>query len=228
MKGPTNTRWSTWNDGCASSPPRAGRVSPVAPRPQLVEVMRQYLKAAGDQPTRTGLSSAIGTAAHGLVTDTAEFNALLEKTGKDTKAIEERIGHTSIKVEDIYTTIDSEQQADAVNAIPEALRLAMSLLPAGFETGRRADCGGGAGTPGGLGAVTQGCGRQEDGARQGLTIRKSPAETRPMSLRKLDRRRACDTTGFQTLDAMTCISWKLDLMSVNRPCKSSTYLLCAE
>ena len=95
--------------------------------------MCRYLKAAGDRPTRTGPSSAIGTAAHGLVTDSAEFNALLEKTGKGTKAIEERIGHTSIKVDDIYTTIYSEQQADAVNAIPEALRLAMSLLPAGFE-----------------------------------------------------------------------------------------------
>lgn len=31
------------------------------------------------------------------------------KAGKDTKAIEEMIGRTSIKVDDIYTTIDSKQ-----------------------------------------------------------------------------------------------------------------------
>ena len=66
----------------------------------------------------------------------------MRKAGKDTKAIEEMIGRTSIKVDDIYTTIDSEQQADAVKAIPDALRLPMSL-----RTDRRADCGGGVATP---------------------------------------------------------------------------------
>ncbi|WP_024627714.1 hypothetical protein [Bifidobacterium sp. A11] len=57
----------------------------------------------------------------------------MRKAGKDTKAIEEMIGHTNIMVDDIYTTIDSEQRADAVKAIPDALRLPMSLLPAGSE-----------------------------------------------------------------------------------------------
>ena len=58
---------------------------------------------------------------------------LMRKAGKDTKAIEEMIGHTSVKVDDIYTTIDSEQRADTVQAIPQALRLPAALVPSGAE-----------------------------------------------------------------------------------------------
>lgn len=137
--------------------PKSGQARPVPLVPQLVEVMRRYLKATRDWPNPHGLIFRNRDGSPRLwATDTAEFKTLLEKAGmdpeertghetrysavtlmrkagKDTKAIEEMIGHTSIKVDDIYTTIDSQQRADAVKAIPDALRLPMSLLPAGSE-----------------------------------------------------------------------------------------------
>ena len=81
------------------------------------------------------------------------------------------IGHTSIKVDGIYITIDREQQADAVKAIPDALRcLCRSYLqpPNRPESRLRRRSG----DPTSTLWVTQGRGRQEGGARQDLIIRK--------------------------------------------------------
>lgn len=139
----------------------------------------------------------------------------MRKAGKDTKAIEEMIGRTSIKVDDIYTTIDSEQQADAVKAIPDALRLPMSLLPAGSEpTGEQI-----AEEEWRPHEYSVGHSRAWAAGRRSptrLDNKESPAEARQMSLRRLGRRRHANTTGFRTLEAMTCVSGKLDLMSVKQ------------
>ena len=49
-----------------------------------------------------------------------------------------------------------------------------------------------------------------------LDNKESTAEARQMSLRRLGRHRHANTTGFRTLEAMTCVSGKLDLMSVKQ------------
>lgn len=137
--------------------PKSGKSRPVPVVPELAEVMRRYFDATRDWPNPHGLvfRNRDGSP-RTWKTDTAEFKALLvkagmdpeertghetrysavtlmRKAGKDTKAIEEMIGHTSVKVDDIYTTIDSEQRADTVQAIPQALRLPAALVPSGPE-----------------------------------------------------------------------------------------------
>jgi integrase len=138
-------------------PPKSGKPRPVPLVPQLAQVMRLYLDATKDWPNPHGLIFRNRDGSPRLWhTDTKEFKELVEaagmdprertghetrcsavtlmrRAGKDTKAIEEMIGHTSIKVDDIYTTIDAEQRADAVQAIPQALRLPQGLLSAGEE-----------------------------------------------------------------------------------------------
>ena len=137
--------------------PKSGKSRPVPLVPELAEVMRRYLQATQDWPNPYGLIFRNRDGSPRIwKTDGAEFRALLtkagmdpaertghetrysavtlmRKAGKDTKAIEEMIGHTSVKVDDIYTTIDSEQRADAVEAIPQALQLPPSLHPSGRE-----------------------------------------------------------------------------------------------
>lgn len=137
--------------------PKSGKSRPVPLVPELAEVMRRYLQATKDWPNPYGLIFRNRDGSPRIwKTDGAEFRALLtkagmdpaertghetrysavtlmRKAGKDTKAIEEMIGHTSVKVDDIYTTIDSEQRADAVEAIPQALQLPPSLHPSGRE-----------------------------------------------------------------------------------------------
>ncbi|GAA6123993.1 site-specific integrase [Bifidobacterium psychraerophilum] len=137
--------------------PKSKRSRAVPIAPQLAEVMKRYLKATKRWPNPHGLLFRNRDGSPRLwKQDTREFKALLEKAGmdpkerhghetrysavtlmrkagKDQKAIEEMIGHTSIKVDNIYTTIDAKMRADAVEAIPDALQLPDGTLPKGKE-----------------------------------------------------------------------------------------------
>lgn len=137
--------------------PKSGKARHVLIVPELAEAMRRYLDSTRDRPNPYWLIFRERDGSPRVWTkDTREFKALVEaagmdprertghetrysavtlmrRAGKDTKAIEEMIGHTSVKVDDIYTTVDAEQRADAVQAIPQALNLPQSMLPAGQE-----------------------------------------------------------------------------------------------
>ncbi|AKV55541.1 site-specific recombinase, phage integrase family [Bifidobacterium actinocoloniiforme DSM 22766] len=137
--------------------PKSGKARPVPIVPELAQVMCFYLQATEDWPNPYGLIFRERDGSPRIwAKDTREFKALvaaagmdprertghetrysavtlMRRAGKDTKAIEEMIGHTSVKVDDIYTTVDAEQRADAVQAIPQALNLPQTLLPAGRE-----------------------------------------------------------------------------------------------
>lgn len=138
-------------------PPKSKRSRVIALAPELVTVMRRYLDATKDWPNPYGLIFRNRDGRPRLwKQDTREFKALLEaagmdpsqrhghetrysavtlmrKAGADTKAIEEQIGHTSLRVDDIYTTIDADQRRSAIEAIPAALGDATAMLPAGRE-----------------------------------------------------------------------------------------------
>ncbi|MCT6901054.1 MAG: site-specific integrase, partial [Bifidobacterium sp.] len=137
--------------------PKSGKARHVLIVPELAEAMRRYLDSTRDRPNPYWLIFRERDGSPRVWTkDTREFKALVEaagmdprertghetrysavtlmrRAGQDTKAIEEMIGHTSVKVDDIYTTVDAEQRADAVQAIPQALNLPQSMLPAGQE-----------------------------------------------------------------------------------------------
>lgn len=133
--------------------PKSGRSRIIPIVPELAAVMRRYLDATNEGPNPYGLIFRNADGSPRIwKQDTAEFKALLtasgidaserhghetrysavtlmRKAGKDQKAIEEMIGHTSIEVDNIYTSVDQQMRADAASAITDALNMPAGLLP---------------------------------------------------------------------------------------------------
>lgn len=134
-----------------STKSKKGRLVPIVP--ELAEVLRRYLDAMQDWPNPYGL--LFRNADGSPITpkqDSVEFKQWLERAGLDPstrfghetrysavtlmrrgggdqKAVEEIIGHTSIRVDNIYRTVDMEEKQQTVGLISAALDMPRGLLP---------------------------------------------------------------------------------------------------
>lgn len=133
--------------------PKSGcsRMVPIVP--QLAEVMSHYLHATKDVPNLHGLifrnpdgspriwkqderefkellaESGIDPDGHTGHETRYSAVALMRRAGNDQKAIEEIIGHTSVKVDNICTTVNARMSQDAAVAITDALNMPGGALP---------------------------------------------------------------------------------------------------
>lgn len=133
--------------------PKSGKTRIVPLSDELAEVMRRYLDYTKDWPNPYGL---IFRTKEGLPIstqqDTADFKqwlvasgldpnerhghetrysavTLMRRAGADLKTVEEIVGHTSARVDNIYRTVEMEEKRKTIELIGKTLNMSANLLP---------------------------------------------------------------------------------------------------